>query len=194
MNFPLDSDDKMETLKASISLQNTLTEEEKQDLDFYKMKNPLYNYNQMFILIKTEHHKQTKIVVDHFQNISYLNSLYLKEYSVVKNKLITIIVTWILVFIFFFTILIVTFRYLEVKALSLIPLLSLFMITIAAFILIINGIRFIVINKVIRGEYYLDMKLLRLFIYQMKRSEEEEKEKSGILSECARLAQECGES
>jgi hypothetical protein len=60
--------------------------------------------------------------------------------------------------------LIATFSLLENKALSLIPLFSLFVVSISIMFLILNIFRYIIISRVISGEYEIDHNFLKLLI------------------------------
>ncbi len=97
---------------------------------------------------------------------------------------------WSGVLIFFLLLLIITFKYLEVSSLSMIPLISLFVITTALLILILNILRVKVINKVINKEYIINQKILKLYIYKNKQLENIE-EKKGLFYECSQLPDEC---
>jgi hypothetical protein len=60
--------------------------------------------------------------------------------------------------------LLATFTLLENKALSLIPLFSLFVVSISIMFFILNVIRYRVIDGVINGEYIIDKRFLLLLI------------------------------
>jgi len=70
----------------------------------------------------------------------------------------------ILLLAFFLITLITTFTFLQNKNLNLIPLLSLFIVSISIIVLFVNAIRFKVLKKIEEGEYYLDDDFLKLYI------------------------------
>lgn len=191
MKFPIDSDEKMANLKQAISIQNIKAKNLKNKVDFYKIKDPIYENYHIQIFANSRSQIQTKIVADHFYNVEYITLLNRNEYGKIKNNLIGSLIICCIVLSFFTLILGVTFRYLEVKSLSLIPLFSLIVITVALVLLIINIIRLNVINKVISGEYMIDQKYIYLYLYKIKKMEHDLAEKEGLGYECGKLAEEC---
>jgi hypothetical protein len=182
----------MEKLKNAIVVQNLkVSELKKKDLDYYKIVNPIFNYEQVQIFLKNEIQKNSNIVADHFDDIEYINLLIKSNYQKVKSKLNRIIV-WLIALLSIFTaVLVFTFKFLDGNSLSLIPLFSLFIITFAIVFLIINIIRYKVINKVISGEYELNTDYLLLYLYKMKKSKQNQKEKFGLIYEIGKLFEEC---
>jgi hypothetical protein len=183
----------MQELIQAIKLQKEKLPEIREKNDFYKITNPIYGYDHIQVILKTQEQIDTKIVIDHFNSIEYLKELDRGEYNLVRRTVLSWIIGLVITIVAFFTILIVTFRYLEVKSLSIIPLLSLIIITISLLVLVVNFSRLSVINKVITGTYKLDHRFLKLCIHRTKRQIENEKEndKSGLFFECGQLAEEC---
>jgi len=70
----------------------------------------------------------------------------------------------ILILIIFLITLISTFTFLQNKNLNLIPLFSLFILSISIIALFVNAIRYKVLKKIEKGDYILDYEFLRLYI------------------------------
>lgn len=194
MKYPIDSELKMLKLKNAIRLQNQKVPEMKERVDYYKVNNPIYNTTHIQIFCKNENQKHSKIVADHFYDLEYLNLILKGDYSEIKKTLIKLVICFFVVFVIFFVVLIFTFKYLEIKSLSLIPIFSLFIVTISLLMLLINIARYIVISKVINKEYIIDEKYIMLYIYQMKYLNESanKDEGEGPTGEFGRLAEDCG--
>lgn len=192
MNYPIEDDNMMNKLKNAIMIQKLkVSELKKKDIDYYKIANPIFNYDQVQIFQKNDLHINSKIVADHFDDEMYIDLLIKSNYQKVKSKLNTIIIWLIVLLAIFSTILVFTFKFLEQSSLSLIPLLSLFIITFVIVFLIINVIRHKIINKVISGEYELDSDYLMLYLFKLKTSKQFPDDKSGIIYECGKLFEEC---
>jgi len=136
--------------------------------------------------IKSERDAHTVIVADHFYSIDYLEELEKKDYASVRNNLILYIIISAFTFIGFLSLLVITFNFLKIKSLSMIPLFCLIALTICFSIFIIQIIRLGVINKLISGHYEISSSLLKLIIYKIKNTKEESTTKSkDLLSEIA---------
>jgi hypothetical protein len=183
----------MQELKQAIKLQREKLPEIRDHNDFYKITNPIYGYEHIQVILKDQDQINTKIVVDHFNNMSYLKQLDNKEFGIIRGTILSWIIGFVVTIIFFFVILLVTFRYLEVKSLSIIPLFSLIIITCAILTLVINFSRLSVINKVIAGTYKIDHRFLKLCIHRAKKQfeNEERNDRSGLFFECGQLSEEC---
>jgi len=192
--YPIDSDLKMLKLKNAIKLQNEKASELKERVDYYKIHNPIYNTTHIQIFCKTESQTDSKIVADHFYDIEYLNLFLKGDYEQIKKGLVKLIIFMFILFASFLVILIFTFKFLDRKSLSLIPIISLFIVTISITLLFINIARYKVINKVIEKEYIIDEKYIMLYIYQMKTINESSflEEGEGLTGECVRLSDDCG--
>ncbi len=106
-------------------------------------------------------------MADHFSHLDYLKILFSQDYIKLKSQVKFNIIGCILLLIVFLVTLVATFTFLEFKSLSLIPLFSLFVISLSIVLLIINFIRFTVINKLIKGEYKIDHKFLKLLLIKL---------------------------
>jgi len=99
--------------------------------------------------------------------------LFLGNYKALKDKIIFIIAISGIVSVTFLVVLILTFYLLEDKNFSSVPLLSLFILTGAIIVLLINLLRLPVINKIINGEYKLDKKFLKKYSMMLDFKENE---------------------
>jgi hypothetical protein len=70
----------------------------------------------------------------------------------------------ILLLVIFLITLVSTFTFLQNKNLNLIPLFSLFIVSISIIVLFVNAIRFKVLRKIEEGEYILDDDFFKLYI------------------------------
>jgi len=190
LNYPIDSDLKMQELKNAIITQNEKIPDLKNHYDFYKIKNPIFGYDQINIFCNNEQ-LDTQTVIDHFNSIEYMNYLYKEEYTMIKEKIVCILVSQMFAFSFFLILLIITFRYLENKSLSIIPLISLIILTIILLFLIINFARLKIINKVIEGKYKLDLRFIKLNIHKMQKMLKLEEETNNLSYECGQLIDDC---
>jgi hypothetical protein len=184
----------MQELKDAINIQKEKLPELSENNDYYKITNPIYGYDHIQVIVKTKEQADTKTVIDHFNHINYLKELNNQEFDAIRRTVLNWIIGLIITICFFFIILMVTFRYLEVKSLSIIPLFSLIIITCSILVVVINFSRLHIINKVISGEFKLDFRFIKLCIIKTKKTlENEEKiDTSGLFFECGQLAQECG--
>ena len=180
----------MQELKTAIAVQKEKIPDLKQHYDFYKIKNPVFGYDQINIFCNYEQ-IDTKTVIDHFNSIEYMNYLYKEEYTMIKEKIICVLVSQMFAFSFFLILLIITFRYLEYKSLNIIPLISLIILTIILLFLIINFARLNIINKVIRGKYKLDLRFIKLNIHKMQNMLKLEDETNNLSYECGQLIDNC---
>jgi hypothetical protein len=172
MKFPIDSEKKMTNLRKCITVQNSKSNDVLNNNDYFKIKNPIFNKEHVQIVCKSQRQKSTKIVADHFNNIEYLELLLKADYKSVRKWVTLVLAFELLLIIFLFVVILMTFKYLEIKSLSLIPIFALMSMTVTILFAIVSSTRLIMINKVISGEYEIDEKYLTLYIYQFKNSEE----------------------
>lgn len=183
----------MNKLSKAISLQNTRVKELKEKFDFYKIPNPIYGNEEIQIFTKTPLQIQTQFVAEHFLDEDYLTNLAHLDFQAVKKSKLIILSIWIGVFAIFTFVLGMTFKYLEVTSMNLFPLFSLIIITIAFCFIILNIIQLCLICKCIKGNYQLDQKLMRLFLYKEKKQLQKEQSKpdEGLKYECNNLVKDC---
>ena len=89
--------------------------------------------------------------------------LYYGNFKALKNKIIFNIILAGFSTIVFLAVLIFTFQLLEVKSLSSIPLVSLFIFTLSTLIFIINCLRLPILNKAISGEIKIDRDYIKKY-------------------------------
>jgi hypothetical protein len=172
MKFPIDSEKKMTNLRNCIAVQNSKSNEIFLRNDYFKIMNPIFNKDHVQIVCKNQRQQSTKIVADHFNNLTYLDWLLKADYKSVKKWVSLVLVFEIFLIILLFVVILMTFKYLEIKSLSLIPIFALMSMTVTLLFAIVSSTRLNIINKVISGEYEIDEKYLTLYIYQFKNSEE----------------------
>jgi len=96
------------------------------------------------------------------------------DFFILRSQVKFNIAGCVIVLIVFLTTLITTFTFLQNKALSLIPLLSLFIISFNTIALVFNIMRFKVVNNMIDGKLKLDLKFLKLLILKTLHDDQEE--------------------
>jgi len=181
----------MNKLRLSIVKQKEKYEELSLTNDFFTIKDPIYDTIHMNIICKNKLQEETKMVAEHFYNVEFLTKLYEENYEELKRKLVWVLILLSILIIIFLTVIIVTFSYLENKTLALIPLISLIILTIILTLFLINILRLKVIEKVIDGRYTLDRKFIFLYLYKLKKEENEDTMNFGVGDECTRLKEEC---
>lgn len=196
MGYPLDSNKKLEELKNTIHFQREIIKDlaKKPELDYYELRNPIYGNKHIFILCNQEKYRYTKIIADHFNDEMNLKLLYKKDYDQIKSNLIINIICSLSLFLIFIVVLIITFQYLEVKSLSLIPIFSLFFMTISFMILIINSIRLFVIDRVINDKHNnIEPHIIKLMLFKLIKANEQKIE-NGLVTECIEVLNECSKT
>ena len=108
--------------------------------------------------------------------------LYRSDFTELRRKVIQLIVISIFISLFFLCLLIITFRYLQIKSLSIIPIFSLLILAGAIVILTLNFIRLNIVNSVISGDLKINKKFLRLLMICFKA--EEIQDTSTLHKEC----------
>ena len=164
----------MNKLRLSIIKQKEKYEELSLSNDFFTIKDPIYDTIHMNIICKNKLQEQTKMIAEHFYNIEYLTKIYEENYEDLKRRLIYVLILLTILIIIFLSCIILTFSYLENKELSLIPLISLIILTIVFSLFLINILRLNVIEKIIDGKYNLDKKFIFLMLYKLKKEEMED--------------------
>lgn len=189
MQYPINTELKFHNLKHGIQTIKEYNKDLEANFDFYIIKNPIYNNNHIQIFCKSEIQNSTKIIAEHFYNINDLLLLHNADYKRLKSNVIWKIIITIIIIVVISVILGITFNFLEIKSLSMIPLLSLIILTITLLFLIIYSIKLNIISKVINNEFQLEKRFLALYIYKLKRMEESE-EKSGLIYEIDQMIEE----
>lgn len=183
----------MDKLSKSISIQNSRVEELKEMYDFYKIPNPIYDNEEIQIFTKSPLQVQTQFVAEHFLDEEYLENLTRLDFQAVRKSKLIILSIWLGVFAIFAFVLGMTFKYLEVTSMNLFPLFSLIIITIAVCFIILNIIQLCLICKCIKGDYQIDQKLMKLFLFKERKQLQKEASKSeeGLKNECNSLSNDC---
>ena len=176
--FPI-QDNLNELIKIGIDLQKNKYEKmKKQNVNFYKIMDPVYQKKQINIIPNTDENNEknsvkTKDLCEHFYSYKFLFLIYNNELGELKKILKGIIFILIAASLISFIVLLYTFEYLSQQKYSFIPITDLFVLT----GLIIFGILFYLklnaVQRVIDGEFKLDHKLVKLFIYAKMKNREE---------------------
>jgi hypothetical protein len=149
-------------IREAILLQKKRMKSLYENVDFYKIKDPVFNKLHMQILIKNQVHQQTKLVADHFMDDYYLDKIKNKNYDEIKSEVINKIIFYVCLAVSSLTLLVFTFSLLEFRSLSFIPFCSLFIFAFILVVLIFQYFRLMVINKVVDNEYKIDKDFLML--------------------------------
>jgi hypothetical protein len=96
--------------------------------------------------------------------LEYLRIFFNKDIDILKKQIKMNIFGSILLLVIFLITLISTFTFLQNINLNLIPLFSLFIVSISIILLIVNIIRYNVLKKVEKGEFIIDQDFLKLYI------------------------------
>jgi len=115
----------------------------------------------------------TKLIADHFPNKKALTLLYYGKYYTLKNKILFNVGLAGFFSLVSLAILIMTFQLLEIKSLSSIPLISLFVFTILLIVTLINFLRLPIINRIIDGDLKVDKEFLRKYSMMIDYKENE---------------------
>lgn len=181
----------MTKLRIAIDTQNEKYKELSDKYDYFTIKDPIFNTIHMNVISKNELHDETKMICEHFYNIEDLTELYKGNYQKIKTTLSWVLVVISILLIIFSTVLIITFSYLENKALSLIPLLSLIIITVFICFFILYLLRLNMITKIINGQHKIDRKYIFLILYKLKKENLQTTSVFGFADECAGLRDDC---
>jgi len=181
----------MTKLRIAIETQKDKIQEISEKFDYFTIKDPIYDTIHMSIICKNQLQEQTKMICEHFYNIEELMEIYKGDYESLKKNLTLILVVFFSFIIISLTIIIVTFSYLENKALSLIPLITLISCTLLICFFVLNVLRLRIINRLISGELIVDRKYIFLVLYRMKKEQLEKKSILGFAEECLSLKDDC---
>lgn len=181
----------MTKLRIAIDTQNEKYEELVDKFDYFTIDDPIFNTCRMNVTCKNELQEQTKMITEHFYNIEDLSELYKGNYESIKNTLTWVLVVITILIVIFFTIIIITFSYLSNKGLSLIPLVSLILMTIFICFFVIYLLRLRMINIIINGEKKIDRKYIFLILYKLKKESLQQVSAFGFVDECLALKDDC---
>lgn len=113
----------------------------------------------------------TKNLADHFDNIATLNKIYEDNLISIKRHIQFTILSAVIFLALAIGTLLGTFHLLSNLKYSLIPIISLFIISISIVIIIIASFKYNKISQAIDGKIEIDNKMLRLIMYQISTNE-----------------------
>ena len=191
LKFPI-KDEINEQIKNGIELQKTQFELMKKDnVNYYKIYDPVYETKYISVIPNTDEFNvknsiKTKDFLNHFISYRFLFLIYKGELKELKKILKAVIVICSALGMISILILLYTFEYLSEQKYSFIPITDLFVITALVIIIILFYLKLKALNRVIDGEFELDNRLVKLFIFaKMKNNRElifQDESKDGMKS------------
>jgi Na+/melibiose symporter-like transporter len=170
LKFPI-KDEINEQIKKGIELQKKEFEFLKKDnVNYYKIYDPVYECKYVNIIPNTDEYNaknsvKTRDFLSHFYSYRALFLIYNGDLKELKKILKAIIILCSALTLLSFIILLYTFEYLSEQKFSFIPITDLFVITGLLITIILFYLKLVALNKVIDGEFELDNKMVKLFIF-----------------------------
>ena len=166
-NYPIESTKQIESIHRVIDIRDEKAKELKNKYVFYIITDPIFKTEKIVIFIKTEKQAITLNLFSHFSSLDYIPYLITCDFGELRNKMKFNIIVSCLLVIFFCLGMYMTFDFLEIQSLNFIPIIFIFLIAISIILVMVNTIRFSVVNSIneedIDKEY---MKILTLkFFY-----------------------------
>ena len=170
LQFPI-KDEINEKIKKGIELQKSEFEKMKRDnINFYKLYDPVYDRKYVSIIPNTDEYNPknsvlTKDFLNHFISYKALFLIYNGELKQLKKLLKAVIILSAALSLFSLILLLYTFEYLSKQKYSFIPISDIFVLTALLIVIILFFLKLNALNKVIDGEFELDKKMVKLFIF-----------------------------
>ena len=178
LKFPI-KDELNDQIKKGIELQKSEFEHlKKENINYYKIYDPVYDKKYINIISNTDEFNvknsiKTKDFLSHFYTYRFLFLIYKGEFKELKKVLQGVIILCSALSLFSILILLYTFEYLSEQKYSFIPITDLFVITALIIVIILFYLKLKALNEVIDGEFELDKKMVKLFIFaKMKNNQE----------------------
>jgi Na+/melibiose symporter-like transporter len=178
LQFPI-KDEINEKIKKGIELQKVEFEKMKKgNINYYKLYDPVYERKYVSIIPNTDeinpkNSVQTRDFLSHFFTYRSLFLIYSGDLNHLKKRLKGIIILCSACSLFSFLLLLYTFEYLSEQKYSFIPISVLFILTALLIVIILFFLKLNALNRLINGEFELDKKMVKLFIFsQMKNNKE----------------------
>jgi hypothetical protein len=178
LQFPI-KDEINEKIKKGIEIQKSEFDKmKKENINFYKLYDPVYERKYVGIIPNTDeinpkNSVKTKDFLNHFISYRFLFLIYNGELLTLKKILKAIVILSLALSLFSFILLLYTFEYLSEQKYSFIPITDLFVITALVIIIILFYLKLKALNRVLDGEFELDNRLVKLFIFaKMKNNRE----------------------
>ena len=139
-------------------------------VNYYKIFNPVYDSKYVYIIPNTDEFNvknsvKTKDFLSHFYSYRALFLIYNGELKELKKIIKGVIIICSACCLFSFLLLLYTFELLSEQKYSFIPITDLFVITALIITIILFYLKLNALNKVIDGEFELDNKMVKLFIF-----------------------------
>ena len=140
------------------------------NINFYKLYDPVYDRKYVSIIPNTDEYNPknsvlTKDFLNHFISYKALFLIYNGELKQLKKLLKAVIILSAALSLFSLILLLYTFEYLSEQKYSFIPISDIFVLTALLIIIILFFLKLNALNKVIDGEFELDKKMVKLFIF-----------------------------
>ena len=178
LKFPI-KDEINAQIKKGIELQKSEFEHmKKSNVNYYKIYDPVYDRKYVNFISNTDEFDannsiKTKDFLSHFYSYRFLFLIYKGELKELKKILQAVIILCSAFGFFSFLILLYTFEYLSEQKYSFIPITDIFVLTAFIIAIILFILKLNALNKVINGEFELDKKMVKLFIFaKMKNNKE----------------------
>ena len=178
LQFPI-KDEINEKIKKGIELQKMEFDKmKKENINYYKLYDPVYDRKYVSIIPNTDEYNpknsvQTKDFLNHFISYRALFLIYNGELNSLKKILKAVIILSSAFSLFSFIVLLYTFEYLSEQKYSFIPITDIFILTALIIIIILFFLKLNALNKVINGEFELDKKMVKLFIFSKMKNNRE---------------------
>ena len=178
LKFPI-KDEINEQIKKGIELQKKEFDLLKKDnVNYYKVFDPVYDRKYVNIISNTDEFNsknsvKTKDFLNHFFSYRALFLIYNGELKELKKILKAVIIICSACCLFSVLLLLYTFELLSEQKYSFIPITDLFVITALIITIILFYLKLKALNRVLDGEFELDTKMVKLFIFaKMKNNRE----------------------
>ena len=170
LKFPI-KDEINEKIKKGIEIQKIEFEKmKKENINYYKLYDPVYDRKYVSIISNTDEYNQknsvlTKDFLSHFISYRALFLIYNGDLKLLRKFLKSVIILSSILCLFSFLVLLYTFEFLSEQKYSFIPITDIFVITGLVIIIILFFLKLNALNRVIDGEFELDTKMVKLFIF-----------------------------
>ena len=170
LKFPI-KDEINEKIKKGIEIQKIEFEKmKKENINYYKLYDPVYDRKYVSIISNTDEYNQknsvlTKDFLSHFISYRALFLIYNGDLKLLRKILKSVIILSSILCLFSFLVLLYTFEFLSEQKFSFIPITDIFVITGLVIIIILFFLKLNALNRVIDGEFELDTKMVKLFIF-----------------------------
>lgn len=181
MNYPIEKDETIETIRSAINMKNTEVSKNRRANDFYIISDPIYNKAHLSLLIKSIDQKNTRVFFEHFATSSFIPYIMNYDYTAMKSQIIIGMFITFFSAVFFIGCIFMTFGFMKYQGLDIVPIICLFFVSGMIILFILNAVRLYIICKVLNGDFVIDEKFLTLLILRHCYHYEELNEKNEVL-------------